>query len=44
MSKAITIDGKTMPFSEGQTIMDAALAAGRFRPPFSLNRMTWIKP
>jgi hypothetical protein len=25
-------------------IADAAVAAGRFVPPFSLNRMTWIKP
>lgn len=25
-------------------IADAALAAGRFAPPFSLDRMTWIKP
>ena len=25
-------------------IADAALKAGRFAPPFSLNRMTWIKP
>lgn len=25
-------------------IADAALAAQRFVPPFSLNRMTWIKP
>lgn len=28
----------------GAPIADAALAAGRFVPPFSLNRMTWIKP
>ena len=25
-------------------IADAALAAGRFVPPFSFGRMTWIKP
>lgn len=25
-------------------IADAALAAGKFAPPFSLTRMTWIKP
>lgn len=25
-------------------IADAALSAGRFIPPFSLHRMTWIKP
>jgi hypothetical protein len=25
-------------------IAKAAVAAGRFRPPFSLNRMTWVKP
>src|SRR5262245_22846944 len=25
-------------------IADAAVAAGRFVPPFSLGRMTWIKP
>jgi NADH dehydrogenase/NADH:ubiquinone oxidoreductase subunit G len=30
--KAITIDGKTVLFSEGQTIMDAALAAGVYIP------------
>jgi hypothetical protein len=28
----------------GDAIADAALAAGRFAPPFSLGRMTWIKP
>lgn len=27
-----------------QEIADAALAAGKFVPPFSLGRMTWIKP
>jgi hypothetical protein len=26
------------------TIAEAALAAGRFVPPFKLSRMTWIKP
>jgi hypothetical protein len=25
-------------------IADAALAAGRFVPPFAIQRMTWIKP
>ena len=25
-------------------IADAALTAGRFAPPFSFGRMTWIKP
>lgn len=25
-------------------IAEAAVRAGRFVPPFSLNRMTWIKP
>src|SRR5215471_12655095 len=25
-------------------IANAALEAGRFRPPFSMSRMTWIKP
>ena len=25
-------------------IADATLAAGRFAPPFSRTRMTWIKP
>lgn len=25
-------------------IADAALAAGRFVPPFSVHRMTWVKP
>jgi hypothetical protein len=28
----------------GDPIADAALEAGRFVPPFSLGRMTWIKP
>lgn len=28
----------------GDPIADAATAAGRFVAPFSLNRMTWIKP
>lgn len=28
----------------GDPIADAALSAGRFVPPFSLRRMTWIKP
>ena len=28
MSGTITIDGEAVPFAEGQTIMDAALAAG----------------
>jgi hypothetical protein len=28
----------------GEAIARPALAAGRFVPPFSLNRMTWIKP
>ncbi|MFD1370439.1 DUF4291 domain-containing protein [Actinoplanes sichuanensis] len=28
----------------GPAIADAALAAGRFVPPFSFTRMTWIKP
>ena len=32
MSKTITIDGKSIPFNEGQTIMDAALAAGLYIP------------
>lgn len=32
MSKTITIDGQTVPFEEGQTIMDAALAAGVYIP------------
>jgi hypothetical protein len=27
-----------------EIIVQAALRAGRFVPPFSLNRMTWIKP
>jgi [NiFe] hydrogenase diaphorase moiety small subunit len=30
--KAITIDGQEVPFTEGQTIMDAALAAGVYIP------------
>jgi len=32
MSNTITIDGQTIPFQEGQTIMDAALAAGVYIP------------
>lgn len=28
----------------GHAIADAALAAQRFVPPFSVNRMTWVKP
>lgn len=28
----------------GEKIAQAALKAGKFMPPFSLNRMTWIKP
>ncbi len=32
MSKTITIDGLTVPFQEGQTIMDAALGAGVYIP------------
>ncbi len=32
MSKTITIDGLTVPFRDGQTIMDAALASGVYIP------------
>lgn len=32
MSKSITLDGKVISFKEGQTIMDAALAAGIYIP------------
>ncbi|MDD5328435.1 MAG: 2Fe-2S iron-sulfur cluster-binding protein [Sulfuricella sp.] len=32
MNKTITIDGLSVPFQEGQTIMDAALAAGVYIP------------
>jgi [NiFe] hydrogenase diaphorase moiety small subunit len=32
MSNSITIDGKPIPFSEGQTIMEAATAAGVYIP------------
>src|SRR5574338_1210135 len=32
MSGTITIDGKMVPFTEGQTIMDAALKAGVYIP------------
>ena len=32
MSKTITIDGLSVPFQEGQTIMDAALASGVYIP------------
>ena len=32
MSKTITIDGQTVPFTDGQTIMDAAMAAGVYIP------------
>lgn len=39
-------DGHTLVVYQAYSpeIADAALAAGRFVPPFSLNRMTWIKP
>jgi [NiFe] hydrogenase diaphorase moiety small subunit len=32
MSKTIKIDGQTIPFEDGQTIMDAAMAAGVYIP------------
>lgn len=32
MNKTITLDGKIVPFEHGQTIMDAALAAGVYIP------------
>ena len=32
MSKAITIDGKIIPFDEGQTIMEASISAGVYIP------------
>jgi len=32
MSKTITIDGKTIPFEDGQTIMEAAMAADVYIP------------
>jgi len=32
MSKTITLDGKEIPFQEGQTIMEAATAAGEYIP------------
>lgn len=32
MTKTITIDGQTIPFEDGQTIMDAALAANVYIP------------
>ncbi len=32
MSQQLTIDGKTVSFEEGQTVMDAALAAGIYIP------------
>jgi len=32
MSKTFTLDGKTIPFSEGQTIIQAALDAGSYIP------------
>lgn len=32
MNTTITIDGKTVPFTDGQTIMDAALASGIYIP------------
>lgn len=32
MSKTINIDGKAIPFDDGQTIMDAAMAAGVYIP------------
>ena len=32
MNMTITVDGKTVPFTDGQTIMDAALASGIYIP------------
>lgn len=32
MSKTLTIDGQAVPFKDGQTIMDAAMAAGVYIP------------
>ena len=32
MTKTFTLDGKTIPFEEGETIMEAAAAAGVYIP------------
>ncbi|MEU6867240.1 DUF4291 domain-containing protein [Streptomyces sp. NPDC046876] len=39
-------DGQTVTVYQayGRAIAEPALAAGRFVPPFSFHRMTWIKP
>ncbi len=37
-------DGIVIYQAYSPAIADAALAAGRFTPPFSFQRMTWIKP
>ena len=32
MIRHFTLDGKKIPFQDGQTIMDAAMAAGEYIP------------
>jgi hypothetical protein len=44
MAKTITIDGKTIPFEEGQTIMEAAAAAGVYIPCVRLKSMAEAVP
>ena len=41
-----TFDAQTITVYQafGDAIADAALAQGRFAPPFSFGRMTWVKP
>ncbi|MGR6319153.1 DUF4291 domain-containing protein [Micromonospora soli] len=41
---AFTADTVTVYQAYGPEVADPALAAGRFVPPFSRDRMTWIKP
>lgn len=40
MSKTINIDGQNIPFEEGQTIIEAATAAGVYIPIFVTNPAT----
>lgn len=36
--KTFKMDGRDIPFSDGQTIMDAALAAGEYIPHLATTR------
>ena len=41
MTKTFTLDGKVIPFEEGETIMEAAAAAGAYIPhPVSYTPLT----